>query len=74
MVSLKSVSVCVCLCVCVCVCVCVCECMCAGAHNDVLSGRIGRSIKRPHEKLEIENFPTVVPLLFLVCMCIAVFL
>ena len=29
----------------------------------------GRSVKRPHKRLKIENFPTVVPLLFLACTC-----
>ena len=39
-------------------------CVQSGAHNDVRSGRESRSVQRPRKRLNFENVPTLVPLLF----------
>ena len=44
----------------------------AGAHNNVESGRKGRSVKQPRKIIKFEPH-AVVPLLFLACTCIVVF-
>ena len=48
-------------------CLCSPELIDAGAHNDVRVEGKGRSVQRPRRRLKLENFLTVVPLLFLVC-------
>ena len=40
-----------------------------GAHNDVRSGRESRSVQRPRKRLNFENVPTLVPLLFCARTC-----